>query len=131
MLDLVKQPYVLNCDYCLVREGGGQVYLSGGEWSHDPAHQHGDANRNSFAQQGNTEHGTNACFPRDIAQGMFRVVQHVRDVDDAALERSSPSDRAAARCEPGLCHVVMKVWRVSMACRVLVVRADQAMDCRH
>src|SRR5262249_41986545 len=131
VLDFVEQPHVLDGNHSLIGEGGGKLDLSLGEWAHHPAHQHDDANRNSFAQQGNTEHGTNAYFFRDVAQGMFRIVQHVDDVDYAGFERSSPGDRAVARREPDFCHVFMKVWRISMACRMLVVRADQTMDRRH
>src|SRR5262249_18795231 len=68
VLDFVEQPHILDRDHGLIGKGGGKLDLSLGEWADHPAHQHDNANRNSFAQEGNTEHGTNAYFSRDITQ---------------------------------------------------------------
>src|SRR5262249_30188741 len=50
-LHLVEQPHVLDRDYRLVGEGGGELNLLVGEWPDRLALQTDDADRESFSQQ--------------------------------------------------------------------------------
>src|SRR5262249_3716210 len=116
VLDFVEQPNGLDRDRRLVREGRGEIDLSVAESSYHSAHQHNHADRDSFAQQGNAEHGTGAHLSCGSAQRVFRVILNVSYMDDVAFKRSSPSDRAPTRFELDLCHIVTDGGREPMAC---------------
>src|SRR5215471_2004613 len=116
VLDFVEQPNVLDRDRRLVREGRGEIDVSVAESSYHSAHQHNHADRDSFAQQGNAEHGTGAHLSCGSAQRVFRVILNVSYMDDVAFKRSSPSDRAPTRFELDLCHIVTDGGREPMAC---------------
>ena len=131
LLDLVEQPYILDRDHRLVGEGRGEIDLSVAESSYHSAHQHDHADRDSFAQQGNAEHGTGAHLSCGSAQHVFRVILNVSYMDDVAFKRSSPSDRAPTRFELDLCHIVTDGGREPMACGMFVDCAAQAMNRRH
>ena len=60
-LHLVEQAHVLDRDHRLVGEGGHQLDLLVGEWLHRLALQIDDADRRSFPQERDTEHGPNAA----------------------------------------------------------------------
>ena len=60
-LHLVEQPHVLDRDHRLVGEGGDQFDLLVGERPYRRALQDDDADRPSFAQQRDAEHGPRAA----------------------------------------------------------------------
>src|SRR5215831_5871189 len=57
VLDFLEQPHVLDGDHGLIGKGGDQLDLLVRERPHDRTRQHEHADRVSFAQQRNREHG--------------------------------------------------------------------------
>ena len=96
----LEQSDVLDRDHRLVGEDRGEIDLSVAESSYHPAHQNDHADRNSFAQQGNAEHGTGAHL--SCGSACIRVILNISYMNDVAFKRSSPSDRASTRFELNL-----------------------------
>src|SRR4029453_19020820 len=59
-------------------------------------------------------------------QATVQQTEAFRLLDDVALKRSSPSDRAPTRFELDLCHIVTDGGREPMACGIFVNLASQA-----
>src|SRR5262249_16554892 len=116
LLDLVEQPYILDRDHRLVGEGRGEIDLSVAESSYHSAHQHDHADRDSFAQQGNAEHGTGAHLSCGSAHRVFGAILNVSYMEAVTFKSGSPSDGAPPGFERDLCHMVTDGGREQMAC---------------
>src|SRR5262249_21775559 len=127
LLDFVEQPHVLDRDHRLVGEGGGELDLAVVEWFYRAALQHDRADRDSLAQQRNTEHCASADFSYDVPQNVFRVVQNIGNMYDIAFDSGPSGDRAPARYKLEVCHVVTKIRckTEAVACCVLIARPSQ------
>src|SRR4029450_6220099 len=88
------------------------------EWLHPTPRQHDDADRTSFAQQRNAEHGTSTNFSYDITQCVVRIVQNIGDLDYFAFDNGSPQNGPAPRHEPTLPHMFIELLRKSVACNI-------------
>ena len=102
-LHLVEQPHVLDRDHRLVGKGGDQLDLLVGERPHRScAAATMTPIGRSFAQQRDTEHGAEAADLLSLQLRVFRISQHIGNVNDLAFEQRSPDDAvlapARARC---------------------------------
>ena len=91
-LHLVEQPHVLDRDHRLVGKGGDQFDLLLGEWAHAGSLQHDDTDWRSFPQKRDAQHGTKTGNPLSFDESVFRIRQHVGNVDDLALEQRPSED---------------------------------------
>src|SRR5262249_15956745 len=76
----VEQPRVLDGDDSLVGEGGGQLDLPLGEWTHGFALYDDDSDWGPFAQEWDTEQGTKAAEPLALRVSIFGISTNTGDV---------------------------------------------------
>ena len=99
VLDFVEQPHVLDRDHRLVGEGRDQLDLLVGERPHLGARQRENADRHAFAQHRNAEHGAKTAQLLRFGERVFRVGQHIGNMDDSAFEQGASGDVAATRLD--------------------------------
>src|SRR5205085_1625352 len=58
-----------------------------------------EADRRPLAQERHAEHGANAAPFLGLVPGVLRVGEHVGDMDNPALDRDAPRQRAAPRAD--------------------------------
>ena len=133
-LHLVEQPHVLDRDHRLVGEGGDQLDLLFGEWADAGSLQDDYADRRSFPQQRDAQHGAKTSDPLSCDESVFRIRQHVGNVDSLALEQRPSEDRSspyARRPHSGVLHVRGELGREPPARDPRVALTGGTMDRRH
>src|SRR5262249_19931582 len=129
-LHLVEQPHVLDRDHRLVGEGGGQLDLLVGEWPHLGALQGDSAHRDPLA-----EHRHSQCRPKAsellrLGPGVVGIVQHVRNVDDPALQQRASGDRSALEPDGNVLDVLHVFRGNAVPLRPIEHATDLTGDCR-
>ena len=89
-LYLVEQAHVLNRDHRLVGKGRDQIDLLVGKWLHGGTGERHHADRSSLSQQRDAEHGPELPQFYGFGQSVFRIGQHIRDVNHLGLKRGCP-----------------------------------------
>ena len=95
VLDFFEQPHVLDCDHCLVGEGGHQLDLLVAKRLRHGFRHEKYADDLSFAQEWRTKRRPIATNLLRTAPGVLFVQQHIGNVNNSTFERSSPSDATA------------------------------------
>jgi hypothetical protein len=105
VLNLVEEPHVLDRNHCLVGEGGCELDLFLGEGSYLRTLQDKHTDRERFAQQRNGQHAVCSGHFLDVAASIFRIGQHVRNLDGPPFQHCSPKHRPAVGHDRMLAHI--------------------------
>src|SRR5439155_24550755 len=99
MAELVKEPGVLDVDYSLIGEAGGELNLFIREGFDARSANAINAYQSVVAKQRNAERRAVAGDLLPFTEGVFRILQYIRNVDGSTLQRGATGRRAAARRE--------------------------------
>jgi hypothetical protein len=88
-LHLLEQPHVLDRDHRLIGECRNQLDLLVGEGLYRAAHQQQYANRHSFSQERDAEHGAIAGSSLGFQVSVFRISQYIGNVNGFALHQDA------------------------------------------
>jgi len=120
ILDFIEQPHVLDCDHCLVGEGGEQLDLLIGKGLHRATSQGDDADRAAFPQQRDTEHGSQSAEFLRLAHDVFGIGRNVGHLHGSARDDCSPKHGSSARRDRVISHVFVVFTRMTVARNILV-----------
>src|ERR1700738_1173828 len=85
VLNFLKQPHVLNCDYRLVRESGSEFDLLRRERLHRLPHQNHHAQRNPFADERNAQHRAKARTFLSLKKSVIWIGKDILNLDRVPL----------------------------------------------
>jgi hypothetical protein len=117
----------------LVGERHRQLDLLLGEGPNGLALQVDHADGRSFAQQRNAQHGSYSADLCSLLHLVFGIVQNIVNVNDFALDQSSPDKRAPPGSDcmtPGV-HVGLQFLRLAIGSNLLITHSFFAVDRRH
>src|SRR5262249_27248607 len=97
--DFVEQSHVLDGDYRLVGESGGELDLPVGERAHGLATQNDNANRVSFSQQRHAKYSSKSDPFLHFLKRIIRIGQHVGNLDWLTFEHCAPKHSPSSRLE--------------------------------
>ena len=109
VLDFVEQADIGDGDHRLVGKGRDQVDLLLRERLDLRSGQQHGADRRSRAQQRHAEHGAVAADALGLIFGIFRIGEHVRNLDDAAFQRRPARHRRPVDGDRMSLHVVLEL----------------------
>src|SRR5262245_53314921 len=118
-LDLVEQPHVLDRDHRLVSEGADQLDLFLRERSYLVPCQRDHANRFSLAQQRYPKHGAQAVPLLYFGVRVFRVSQHVGDMNGLSFQNRAPDNASSPPVRNGL-EMLLGSRRIAVGGRQMV-----------
>src|SRR2546421_5222479 len=85
--DFIEKAHVFDGDHRLIRKCNCEFNLPIGEAPHHLPDQYYDAYRRPFAQERDTYNGTCPHFSHSLAERVFWIIEHVRDLNHASLDR--------------------------------------------